>query len=345
MEAQRIGRDDPDDAGDDGDAEAFRLPRYVPRAVRPSAVSLPPAPLWPAELPNRVREARKGAWGCAAFWLALEVALQLSSPHSDLRRWLSIQGLLRGGLVWVLVYLGSLAWALWLLVTCAWDPGYLTPGTGLFEDELAPSDRVNFRDQPYKRWLADLPLRWCDTCRLMQPRRTKHCKECGLCVRTFDHHCFWIGGCVGELNHRHFLGMLASWSAVLLWHWSLVWSCRTGGGGRHASLSVWFEENWEVVFMLVVGAGFIVMTVGLLVYHSYLMVTSQTTWEHLSRREIDYLRPFPRTVFPFSLGALENARRFLTRSRTSAPQDWEFTWERGQPIPFNIWENKWWSCC
>jgi palmitoyltransferase len=48
------------------------------------------------------------------------------------------------------------------------------------------------------------PKRFCNMCNIEQPYRSRHCHDCGQCVRKFDHHCFWIGGCVGELNHGKF---------------------------------------------------------------------------------------------------------------------------------------------
>merc|ERR1712217_218112 len=106
------------------------------------------------------------------------------------------------------------------------------------------------------------------------------------------------------------------------------------------------SRNWWVAFALLVLALYIVMVVGLLVYHAYLIVTAQTTWEHLCRQDIDYLKPFPRTVFPFSSGgSWANAVAFLGRDRRWHPKEWQFTWQPGQPIPFNIFENDYWSCC
>ena len=34
------------------------------------------------------------------------------------------------------------------------------------------------------------------------------------CVYKFDHYCVWIGNCVGGLNHRYFLALLASLTAM-----------------------------------------------------------------------------------------------------------------------------------
>jgi len=34
------------------------------------------------------------------------------------------------------------------------------------------------------------------------------------CVHKFDHYCVWIGNCIGGLNHRYFLALLLSLSAM-----------------------------------------------------------------------------------------------------------------------------------
>jgi hypothetical protein len=57
----------------------------------------------------------------------------------------------------------------------------------------------------------------CKHCDAWQGLRTKHCHDCGRCVRRFDHHCFWVGTCVGEKNHARFVCYLASQNALILW--------------------------------------------------------------------------------------------------------------------------------
>ena len=60
--------------------------------------------------------------------------------------------------------------------------------------------------------------RWCYTCRIVRPRRAKHCPACGCCVERFDHHCVVVNNCVGRGNHRLFILVLAAFPLLtLLW--------------------------------------------------------------------------------------------------------------------------------
>ena len=68
-----------------------------------------------------------------------------------------------------------------------------------------------------------LKLRQCGYCEILQPLRSKHCEECGHCIRKYDHHCPWLATCIGEKNHRFFWAFLLLETAVVCWVINIVW--------------------------------------------------------------------------------------------------------------------------
>jgi hypothetical protein len=87
-------------------------------------------------------------------------------------------------------------------------------------DEEKEKTQNNIEDQVED--IKIIEVRHCTVCRIDQPMRTKHCRECGKCIATHDHHCPWIGVCVGEKNKKRFYCYLVVQLAQLVWALILV---------------------------------------------------------------------------------------------------------------------------
>ncbi|CAM9814502.1 unnamed protein product [Pylaiella littoralis] len=113
----------------------------------------------------------------------------------------------RGG-----VALGTVGASLWafamlnLWMTALTDPG------------IIPRNPSNERAPPPAGEAIGLHgFKYCETCNIFRPPRSKHCQSCNNCVDRFDHHCPWVGSCVAVRNYRFFFAFVSS-TVVLIFY-------------------------------------------------------------------------------------------------------------------------------
>ncbi|XP_036280427.1 palmitoyltransferase ZDHHC4 isoform X2 [Pipistrellus kuhlii] len=87
-------------------------------------------------------------------------------------------------------------------LSCLTDPGTITKANEALLLQVYEFDEVMFPEK-----------RWCSTCDLRKPARSKHCSVCNRCVHRFDHHCVWVNNCIGAWNARYFLLYLLTLTA------------------------------------------------------------------------------------------------------------------------------------
>lgn len=135
----------------------------------------------------------------------------------------------------------------------------------------------------------------CRKCVNPKPPRTHHCSICDSCILAMDHHCPWVASCVGFFNYRYFY--------LFLFH--LVCACTyviCVGTYYYAIFDVFMPffgfalkpkplEAQRLTPRIGSGTSFVILmcaAVGpavaiLLVFHTYLVVTAQTTIEFYAR--------------------------------------------------------------
>ncbi|CAM8876449.1 unnamed protein product [Rhodiola kirilowii] len=140
----------------------------------------------------------------------------------------------------------------------------------------------------------------CVYCNVVQPPRSKHCQDCDKCVLQFDHHCVWLGTCIGQRNHCRFWWYILEETTLSLWT-AILYICYLESN----ILKAWWRDAIMIVLLITLLFTLIFLLL-LLLFHSYLIITNQTTYELVRRRRIPYLREIPERVHPFSNGIRHN---------------------------------------
>ena len=176
-------------------------------------------------------------------------------------------------------------------------------------------------------------LRWCKVCEMYQPLRTKHCRDCGRCIRTHDHHCPWVGTCVGEGNRVYFF-----WFLVAQWLELLIFVLESCAFFKHHGLQppLWLAKAPLLVLGTVVQSLLLLMVTCLVCFHAYLALANITTWENMSWYNISYLKSLsPEDGSPFSQSirmnlALYCCAHFCKGLGTQRTEDGWLIWELGE---------------
>lgn len=185
------------------------------------------------------------------------------------------------------------------------NPG-IVPRNPYIPKEL--DDHLNMRGAPAHRFLKinDITVKqkFCSTCLIFRPPRSKHCSFCDNCVLRFDHHCTWLGNCVGLYNYRYFVCLIYS-ATLFLAECIYVVLCVFGdtaeqnfgpGADVYDRLMTVWEEPCLVGFLMY--CLFLFAAVLLLsVYHTVISLQNLTTNEHVK----NYYRDNP-----FDFGGMQN---------------------------------------
>jgi hypothetical protein len=118
----------------------------------------------------------------------------------------------------------------------------------------------------------------CHTCHIVRPPRSKHDRFTRKCVLMFDHHCPFVSNTVGLYNYKWFYLFLLTMTVGLLGFWmGLILYV------RRSPTTPWGVLCWGAYLGV-----HILMSGGMLVYHTQLMMVNLTTNEHVNVGRYDY---------------------------------------------------------
>jgi len=150
-------------------------------------------------------------------------------------------------------------------------------------------------------------LKWCSTCEIYRPPRSKHCAFCNNCVIKFDHHCPWVSNCVGGRNYKFFFCFVFSTFVLALYVFSVLVVIAIHVGFFKGLFDPYIftrAATYPALLVLLVFIGCLLFPLGnLMAFHCYLITKNMTTNE-----EITGVYPGKN---PFSLGYTRNWKQFL----------------------------------
>jgi len=216
-------------------------------------------------------------------------------------------------IVGLLTQVGSLVL---LFATAMSDPGIM-PRQKHFQ-EYYDSKSKSFRSRQPPRYFETIvrghpfKVKYCATCNFYRPPRCTHCSVCENCIERFDHHCPWIGNCIGKRNYWLFYSFIMMTGALNVFVLAtsiaqVAVVCQEIAdeemvGSGDALLSTVGKVPLAAA-LIVYDAAVVWFTVGLCVYHNYLICTNQTTYEQI--------RGFYGSGNPFNKGILANCQDVL----------------------------------
>eukprot|EP00656_Telonema_subtile_P002803 TRINITY_DN11280_c0_g1_i1.p1 TRINITY_DN11280_c0_g1~~TRINITY_DN11280_c0_g1_i1.p1 ORF type:complete len:336 (+),score=41.01 TRINITY_DN11280_c0_g1_i1:187-1194(+) len=181
-----------------------------------------------------------------------------------------------------------------LMLVLMWATACMDPG-------IIPRDPYPVDVSPDTQLIRNgVAYKWCRTCHIYRPPRTKHCPVCDNCVDRFDHHCPWVGTCIGRRNYRYFFGFISVTfinacytltASVLLLHQK--------HDGQDSRVGEAFAHSWYWIVAVAISALAVPLVGSLVFYHIHLIRSNKTTNEDLNS-------VYETETNPFHLGCCGN---------------------------------------
>lgn len=220
------------------------------------------------------------------------------------------------GLFWAL----GLYLIVWAVICASTDPG-IYPRKNILIGKEEEDDNEQIENQckisPLFQTVyihsrgeeKEVRLKYCHTCQIYRPLDVSHCKRCDNCVEKFDHHCVFLGQCIGRRNHGSFYHFLTCTVAALILGiiMCLVQIVLVVSYNRGAIFSI-LQQSIIPCIMLIYSTGALLFVGILCIFHTYLIITNQTT--HQVSKWYEFPQAY-RVEFTEQYNMLKAIRRLL----------------------------------
>lgn len=198
---------------------------------------------------------------------------------------------------------------------------FTNPGIIPRSESVPKELETDLRGHPKFRFLRingiTLKQKFCHTCLVFRPPRSKHCQHCDNCVLRFDHHCTWLGNCVGLNNYRYFVMLIYSGTLFLFETIYVIFDVfgsradsSYGGDYGFVDWCIIVGKAPDLVALLIYCTFLMVAVLLLSIYHTVISSQNLTTNEHVRNYYKDN---------PFDFGALQNCRQIYCHPERVLP--------------------------
>lgn len=154
----------------------------------------------------------------------------------------------------------------------------------------------------------------CQTCYIVRPFRSSHCKDCDNCTLRFDHHCPWLGSCVGKRNYIffYFYLLFLNLNNFYILSFCMI-SIYNKFNSSDLKIIIIILNCFPSIFTILYLFAIMFFTTGLFFHHTKFIMNNITTKEEIRKLVHSKIGN------PYDRGTCNNCENFFCRRIREAP--------------------------
>ncbi|KAJ6235533.1 palmitoyltransferase [Anaeramoeba flamelloides] len=161
-------------------------------------------------------------------------------------------------------------------------------------------------------------LKFCPTCQIIKPLRSKHDSISNKCIAKFDHYCGWGYSSVGQENHRQFvlflsffLILLCIFNIRMLSHFLMVYQPTKSNNYIYFKIFLnLYEQNPSLLLWYIIWTILNIFVLNQLVHQAKGIFNNLTINEFINKNKYQHFWNHHLFINPFNLGYTNNFKQF-----------------------------------